>query len=110
MPAERVVDVPDVTASNSSRPPIRTESLIFNKSCRGDITGEPNGHTKAAASPARLSRTRVATFQWLASTNDLMEPKAITQLVSEVRHGSAEARDELVSRHHREVAAVAAAK
>lgn len=38
-----------------------------------------------------------------------MEPKAIAELVNEARHGSAEARDELVRRHYRGTAVLAAA-
>src|ERR1700726_4569529 len=38
-----------------------------------------------------------------------MKPKTVAELVDEARDGSAEARDELVRRHYREIAALAAA-
>jgi len=41
--------------------------------------------------------------------NVLMQWKSVAELVDDARKGSAEARDELVRRHHREIAAIAAA-
>src|ERR1700730_14507734 len=38
-----------------------------------------------------------------------MQPKTVAELVHEARHGSAAARDELVRRHQREIAILAAA-
>jgi RNA polymerase sigma-70 factor (ECF subfamily) len=38
-----------------------------------------------------------------------MTPKTVAELVQDARNGSADARDELVRRHYREVAALAAA-
>jgi len=44
-----------------------------------------------------------------ALDNVLMPTSTVAELVNEARRGSAEARDELVRRHHREAAILAAA-
>jgi hypothetical protein len=43
-----------------------------------------------------------------AIDNVVMEPKTVAELVDEARQRSADARDELVRRHYREIAAIAA--
>ena len=73
---------------------IRTNPALSKRACPS--TGE------APAQP----RCNVLTT---AIDNVLMEPKTTAVLVNEARLGSAEARDELVGRHHREIALIAAA-